>query len=132
MPGRLVQREDARAGLDEAMADEPLNPRRFWLRRILYHQVKEDASGMKARKYVALAIVVFGALALAIRLGWHVHSGADPKMPPPVALPFALGVGTAAIVMGCLFILGSRPCRRLLYSIPFLLIGGGALLSFFI
>ncbi len=112
------------------MAAEPLKPRRFWLRRILYHQVKEDASGMKSRKYVALAIVVFGAIALAIRIGWHVHSGADPKMTPPVALPFALSVGIAVIVMGLLFIQGSRPCRRLLYSLPFGLLGIGSLLSF--
>jgi hypothetical protein len=112
------------------MAAEPLKPRRFWLRRILYHQVQEDASGMKSRKYVAMAIVVSGALALAIRLGCYVHSGADPKMTPSVALPFALSVGTAVIVTGLLFIQGSRPCRRLLYCLPFGLLGIGSLLSF--
>ena len=105
------------------MADEQHKPRRSRLRHLYEHQAEEDAPGMRARKYVAMAIVAVSAASLAIRIGWHIHTGDDGKMGPVVALPFALASGTAVAVIGCLSILSSAPRLRLRYSMLFLVLG---------
>jgi hypothetical protein len=78
---------------------------------------------MKTLKYVSMGIVALSAVATATAVGWFIYVGRDPKMTTfgaLVAVPFALALGGAIGVGGCIFLDGRRPRARLGYSLVFL------------
>lgn len=107
------------------MADGRHKPGSFRLRRIRRDQAEEDAPGMRARKYVAMGVVVLSAVAVAIGVGWFIYTGRDPKISrgaTVLAYPFAFALGTTIGVGGCLLIRSRRPHTRLRYSLLFVLL----------